>query len=103
MLCSYQSLKQLVTVGNFWFPPKTSASNKFKHNNRKIKWIIHQSHNTRFTCKTLEYNVTGAKDEKVKNFTYEKLLQPYSQIILSHTQTSITPKPSHKLSALSFH
>lgn len=37
MLCSEQSLKQLVIVGNFWFPPKISASNVKQKINKKNK------------------------------------------------------------------
>ena len=69
-------------------PSKISPSN-FSSNKliRKIKWRIHQSHNTRFTWKTLNPEKKHGRCHKTTREKYSlcgKLLQPLSEIIFSH-------------------
>ena len=82
-----QSMALIPLLGN-WASSQDHSKQFIKQQiNKKIKWRIHQSHNTRFTWKTPNPEKNHGRCHKTTREKYSlcgKLLQPLSEIIFSH-------------------
>ena len=82
-----QSMALIPLLGN-WASSQDHSKQFIKQQiNKKIKWRIHQSNNTRFTWKTPNPEKNHGRCHKTTREKYSlcgKLLQPLSEIIFSH-------------------